>query len=98
VATIRVSTGELTFPAWRSRGGRRASCHKYQADQLRLLLAALAYALMVQLRRLGVRGTELAQACTAIIRARLLETGAAIVRYTRRVRLFLASQHPLQHV
>lgn len=78
--------------------GRRASCHKYHANQLRLLLAALAYTLMVQLRRLALRGTELAQACTATIRTRLLKIGAAIVRNTRRVRLFLASHHPLQHV
>jgi hypothetical protein len=78
--------------------GRRASCHKYQANQLRLLLAALAYTLMVQLRRLALQGTELAQACTATIRTRLLKIGAAIVRNTRRVRLFLASHHPLQHV
>jgi hypothetical protein len=78
--------------------GRRASCHKYHANQLRLLLAALAYTLMVQLRRLGLQGTELAQACTATIRTRLLKIGAAIVRNTRRVRLFLASNHPLQHV
>jgi hypothetical protein len=78
--------------------GRRASCHKYHANQLRLLLAALAYTLMVKLRRLGLQGTELAKACTATIRTRLLKIGAAIVRNTRRVRLLLASQHPLQHV
>lgn len=39
--------------------GRRASCHRYQANQLRLLLAALAYTLMINLRRLALRGTEL---------------------------------------
>ncbi|WP_066343615.1 IS1380 family transposase [Azohydromonas lata] len=78
--------------------GRRASCHKYHANQLRLLLAALAYTLMIKLRCLGLQGTELAQACSATIRIRLLKIGAAIVRNTRRVRLFLASHHPLQHV
>jgi hypothetical protein len=78
--------------------GRRASCHKYHANQLRLLLAALAYTLMINLRRLALQETELAKACTATIRTRLLKIGAAIVRNTRRVRLLLASQHPLQHV
>jgi hypothetical protein len=78
--------------------GRRASCHKYYANQLRLLLAALAYTLMINLRRLALQETELAKACTATIRTRLLKIGAAIVRNTRRVRLLLASQHPLQHV
>lgn len=78
--------------------GRRASCHKYQANQLRLLLAALAYTLMIHLRRLALQGTELERACTATIRSKLLKIGAAIVRNTRRVRVLLASSHPLKHV
>jgi hypothetical protein len=78
--------------------GRRASCHRFQANQLRLLLAAFAYTLMINLRRLALVGTELARACTATIRVKLLKIGAAIVRNTRRVRVLLASQHPLKHV
>lgn len=78
--------------------GRRASCHKFQANQLRLLLAAFAYTLMINLRRLALADTELARACTATIRVKLLKIGAAIVRNTRRVRVLLASQHPLKHV
>lgn len=78
--------------------GRRASCHKFQANQLRLLLAALAYTLMINLRRLALAGTELERACTATIRVKLLKIGAAIMRNTRRVRVLLASQHPLKHV
>jgi hypothetical protein len=78
--------------------GRRASCHKFAANQLRLLLAALAYTLMINLRRLALKGTELERACTATIRTKLLKIGAAIVRNTRRVRVLLASQHPLKHM
>jgi hypothetical protein len=78
--------------------GRRASCHRFQANQLRLLLAALAYTLMINLRRLALKGTELAQACTATIRTKLLKIGAAILRNTRRVRVLLASAHPMRHV
>lgn len=78
--------------------GRRASCHRFAANQLRLLLAALAYTLMINLRRLALRGTELERACTSTIRTKLLKIGAAIVRNTRRVRVLLASQHPLKHV
>lgn len=76
--------------------GRRASCRRFWANQLRLLLAALAYTLMVNLRRQALAGTELASACTATIRMRLLKIGAAIVRNTRRVRVMLASAHPLR--
>ena len=78
--------------------GRRASCHRYQANQLRLLLAALAYTLMINLRRLALKGTELAQACTATIRTKLLKIGAAVLRNTRRVRVLLASAHPMKQV
>ncbi|WP_136420439.1 IS1380 family transposase [Herbaspirillum sp. ST 5-3] len=78
--------------------GRRASCRQFRSNQLRLLLAGLAYTLMVQLRRLALGGTELERACTATIRVRLLKVGAAIVRNTRRVRVLMASHHPLRHV
>lgn len=78
--------------------GRRARCRRYQAHQLRLLLAALAYTLMINLRRLALKGTELAQACTATIRTKLLKIGAAVLRNTRRVRVLLASAHPMKHV
>jgi len=78
--------------------GRRASCHRYWANQLRLLLAAMAYTLMVQLRQRTLHGTELASACTATIRTKLLKIGATIVRNTRRVRVMLASHHPLREL
>lgn len=78
--------------------GRRASCHKFQGNQLRLLLAGLAYTLMIQLRRLALHGTELERACTATIRMKLLKIGAALVCNTRRVRVLMASHHPLKHV
>lgn len=76
--------------------GRRASCHRFWANQLRLLLAALAYTLMINLRRHALASTELAQACTATIRVKLLKIAAAIVRNTRRVRVLLASSHPMR--
>jgi len=58
----------------------------------------LAYILMVQLRRHALQGTQLARACTQTIRTGLLKIGAAIIRNTRRVRVLLASNHPLKAV
>lgn len=78
--------------------GRRGSCRRFAANQLRLLFAALAYTLMINLRRLALQGTELAHACTATIRVKLLKIGAAVLRNTRRIRLLLASCHPLKDV
>lgn len=76
--------------------GTRASCQRFAANQLRLLLAALAYTLMQRLRAIALAGTELARATAATIRVRLLKIGAAVVRNTRRVRILLASHHPLR--
>ncbi|HEY6353898.1 MAG TPA: transposase, partial [Burkholderiaceae bacterium] len=54
------------------------------------------YTLMQRLRELALKGTELERAAAATIRSRLLKIGAAIVRNTRRVRVLLASHHPLR--
>ena len=78
--------------------GTRASCHRFAANQLRLLLAALAYTLMHRLRSIALKGSELERATAATIRVRLLKIGAAIVRNTRRVRVLLASHHPMRSV
>jgi hypothetical protein len=78
--------------------GTRASCQKFAANQLRVLLAALAYTLMQRLREIGLKATELERATAATIRVRLLKIGAAVVRNTRRVRILFASHHPLRAV
>jgi hypothetical protein len=76
--------------------GTRASCHRFAANQLRILLAALAYTLIERLRAIALKSTELERATAATIRVRLLKIGAAVVRNTRRVRILLASHHPLR--
>jgi hypothetical protein len=78
--------------------GQRAKGHKFRGNQLRLLLAGLAYTLMIKLRRLALHGTELERACTATIRVKLFKISVAVVRNTRHVRVLLAWQHPLKHV
>lgn len=62
------------------------------------MFAALAYTLMQRLREIALAGTELAHAAASTIRVRLLKIGAAILRNTRRVRILLASHHPLRAV
>lgn len=78
--------------------GTRASCKRFLANWLRMMFSALAYTLMCRLRELALANTELAKASSATIRVKLLKIGAAIVRNTRRIRILLASHHPLQHV
>lgn len=76
--------------------GARASSHRFHANGLRLLFAALAYTLMNRLREIALAGTELARASACTIRVRLFKIGASILRNTRRVRILLASHHPLR--
>lgn len=78
--------------------GTRASCHKFHANWLRLMFAALAYTLMQRLRETALAGTEMARATAGSIRAKLLKIGAAILRNARRVRILLASHHPSREI
>ena len=74
--------------------GSRMSCHAWWSNQFRLLLSALAYTLMEQLRRLALRGTELARATPGRIRNELLKIGAVVTRNTRRIRFMLSESFP----
>jgi hypothetical protein len=53
----------------------RTSCHRFAANQLRLLSSCAAYVLVESLRRLGLSGAELARAHAGMIRCRLLRIG-----------------------
>ena len=74
----------------------RTSAHFWWANQFRLLLSSLAYVLMEGIRRLALKGTELARAQVGTIRLRLLKIGAVILRNTRRIRFLLSSAYPCQ--
>lgn len=76
----------------------RTSCHAWWANQFRLLLSSAAYILLEALRRIGLKGSELARAQVTTIRLRLLKIGAVITRNTRRIRLYLSSSFPLQEL
>ncbi len=78
--------------------GTRASCHKFLANWLRILFSALAYTLMQRLREIALKHTDLAKATAATIRVKLLKIGAAVIRNTRRIRILLASHHPLRDI
>ena len=76
----------------------RTSCHDFLANQFRVLLSAAAYVLVETLRRVGLAGTELAQAQVDTIRLKLLKIGARVVRSVRRIVLHLASGYPLREL
>jgi hypothetical protein len=72
------------------------SCSAWWPNQFRLLLSSLAYVLLEAIRRLALKGSELAHAYVDTIRLKLLKIGAVILRNTRRVRFLLSSSYPYQ--
>jgi len=63
----------------------RTSTHYLRSNQLRLYFSSVAYVLLQMLRRLGLEGTELAQAQCSSIRLKLLKIGALIQITVRKV-------------
>lgn len=76
----------------------RTSAHRWWANQFRLLLSSLAYVLMESIRRLALRGTDLANAQVSTLRLKLLKVGAVVLRNTRRIRFLLSSAFPYQRL
>jgi hypothetical protein len=72
----------------------RTSTAFLRSNQIRLYFSSAAYVLMHALRRLGLRGTELAQAQCTTIRLKLLKIGALIRVTVRRVWVSLAGGYP----
>jgi hypothetical protein len=72
----------------------RTSAGKMRANQLRLYFSSVAYMLMQALRRLGLRGTQMATAQCNTIRLKLLKIGAQVKISVRKVWVSLASGYP----
>jgi hypothetical protein len=76
----------------------RTPAASLRATRLRLRFASLAYVLMAALRRIGLAGTELAQAAARTIRLKLLKPGALVTVSVRRIKAAIASACPLKGV
>lgn len=72
----------------------RTSTGRMRANQLRLYFSSIAYLLMHALRRLGLRGTEMATAQCNTIRLKLLKVGAQVKVTVRKVWVSLAGGYP----
>ena len=76
----------------------RTSCHKFLANQFRLLLASAAYVLIDHLRRVGLAGTEMAKAQVTTIRTKLFKIAARVTLSVRRIVFHLGSYCPYQQL
>ena len=76
----------------------RTSAGTMRANQIRLFFSSIAYTLLNALRRLGLEGTEMAEAQCQTIRLKLLKIGALVRVTVRKVWVHLASSCPYAEV
>jgi hypothetical protein len=73
----------------------RTSCHRFVANQFRLILHAAAMILMQELRKL-LDGTGMAHFQAGTLRVRLLKVGTRVIQTSRRIWLKLPTSFPYQ--
>ncbi len=76
----------------------RTSAHAWWTNQFRMLLSALAYVLMEEIRSFALVGTQLEAAQMGTIRLKLFKIGAVIIKNTRNIKFMLSSYYPLQEL
>lgn len=76
----------------------RTSTHELRSNQLRLYFSSFAYVMMQTLRRLGLVGTDLAQAQCDTIRLKLFKVGAQLRVSVRKVWVSLSESYPLYNL
>lgn len=76
----------------------RTSSETMRANQLRLWFSSVAYVLLNELRRVGLRGTQLAKAQCQTIRNKLLKIGAQIKISVRRILFSFSTGYPYQRI
>jgi hypothetical protein len=72
----------------------RLSTQTMRSNQLRLYLSSMAYVLLHALRRLGLQGTEWAEAQVQTIRLRLLKIAAQVQITARRIWILYSFSYP----
>lgn len=73
----------------------RTSCHRFFANQLRVLLTAAAFVLLQEIR-LAAEGTSLARAQVSTLRERLLKVAAVVTGSVRRILFRLPEAFPFR--
>jgi len=76
----------------------RLSTDEMKGNQLRLYFSALAYTLVEALRRLGLKGTEWAEAQVDTIRLKLFKIGAIVRISVRRILFQMSSAYPWKDI
>ncbi|MFH1930730.1 MAG: IS1380 family transposase [Pseudomonadota bacterium] len=72
----------------------RTSTELMRSNQLRLWFSSVAYVLIAELRRIGLKGTEMEKAQVGTIRTKLFKIGALVKVSVRRVLITMSSAYP----
>src|SRR5215831_5961613 len=76
----------------------RTACHRFAANQFRLLLHSAAYVLLDTLRRDVLRTTQWASATMETIQLRILKLGARVQEFQNRIQISFPSSCPVTPV
>ena len=76
----------------------RTSSSWMASNQMRLWFSTLAYLLLERVRKIGLKGTELAKASLGTLRLRMMKVAACVRVSVRRIHVALSSAFPLQGV
>ena len=76
----------------------RTSSSSFRANQTQLYFSSIAYALLEALRRIGLRGTDMAEALCGTIRTKLLKIGARIRVTVRRIWVAMTQACPYEQL
>jgi hypothetical protein len=73
------------------------SCHDFLANHFRVLLSSIAYILLIELKSVHLKKTNLAKAYCGTVQLKLLKIGVMIFKNTRNIKFLLASHCPYQN-
>jgi len=74
----------------------RTSCHRFEANQVRLFLHSAAYVLLHAIGKNLLKRTQFANATFDTIRLRILKIGAQVRELKTRIKIHLSSSFPLK--
>jgi len=76
----------------------RTSCHKFEANQLRLFMHSVAYVLMHTMQKEVLKGTEFVNSTMKTLQLKLLKTAAKVKELKTKINIEFPRTFPFRHV
>ena len=75
----------------------RTSCHRFQANQMRVLFSALAH-ILIQTVQEGAKDVVIESAYAGTVRLKLIKIGAVVIKNTRRIHIKMSEYFPRKDI